>query len=151
MITEVASSDAMMDFGARIGALCSGGEVIELVGDIGAGKTTFTKGLAKALGADDEVQSPTFTLSRVYDTTSGVRLAHYDFYRLSDPGVMAIELAEVLSDPHTTTVVEWADAVANVLPADTLRVAIQTTDENTRTVTLHGTVGRAHAIAEALL
>jgi tRNA threonylcarbamoyladenosine biosynthesis protein TsaE len=96
----------MQDFGARLGAKLSGGEVIELVGDIGAGKTTFTKGLARGLGVSDDVQSPTFTISRIYETPSGIRLAHYDFYRLQDAGVMQMELAESVCDPHTITVIE---------------------------------------------
>lgn len=150
MITEVESTDAMMDFGAQIGALCSGGEVIELVGDIGAGKTTFTKGFARALGVEDDVQSPTFTICRVYDVPSGLRLAHYDFYRLSDPGMMANELAEAVSDPKTVTVVEWAGSVADILPADTLHIGLQATSETVRSVTCSATEGKGAAIVEAL-
>ncbi len=136
MELEVATADDMQHLGARIGALCSGGEVIELVGDIGAGKTTFTKGLARALGITEDVQSPTFTISRVYLTDPGLLLAHYDFYRLSDPGVMKIELAESIHDQKTITVIEWAEVVADVLPVDTLRVSIQATTEERRRVML---------------
>jgi tRNA threonylcarbamoyladenosine biosynthesis protein TsaE len=150
MITEVASTEAMMEFGARIGALCSGGEVIVLVGDIGAGKTTFTKGLARTLGIDEEVQSPTFTISRVYDARDGLRLAHYDFYRLSDPGVMAMELTETAHDPRVVTVVEWADEVANVLPTDRLVIKISAVAETIRHIELTGTGSKARALMERL-
>lgn len=150
MITEVASTEAMMKFGARVGALCSGGEVIVLVGDIGAGKTTFTKGLARALGIEEEVQSPTFTISRVYDARDGLRLAHYDFYRLNDPGVMAMELAETAQDPAVITVIEWADEVANVLPLDQLMIKITTLSEESRRVELTASGDKSRDVLEQL-
>ena len=75
--------------------LFRGGEVLELVGDIGAGKTTLTKGIAQALEINEPVQSPTFTISRVYDSPRGLSLAHYDFYRLGNAGIMSEEIREV--------------------------------------------------------
>ncbi len=117
-ITSVAAMEA---FGAQLGALFTGGEVIELVGDVGAGKTALTKGLAIGMGIEEDVQSPTFTVSRVY-TGKNVILAHYDFYRLDDPGIMRAELQETMLDPMTVTVIEWANVVADVLPPDTLQI-----------------------------
>lgn len=140
----------MQDFGARLGAKLSGGEVIELVGDIGAGKTTFTKGLARGLGVSDDVQSPTFTISRIYETPSGIRLAHYDFYRLQDAGVMQMELAESVCDPQTITVIEWAKIVENVLPATTLTIEIAPRDEMTRVVKITTDDERLKKISEEL-
>ena len=136
MIQQLYSAEAMKDFGARIGALLRGGEVIELVGDIGAGKTTFTKGLAKGLGIDEDIQSPTFTISRVYDSPKGIRLGHYDFYRLAEPGIMRAELDEAVHEPTNVTVIEWAEVVSDVLPSDTLRLTITTIEENSRNVLL---------------
>lgn len=136
MQIEISSAEEMHDLGARIAALLSGGEVIELVGDIGAGKTTFTKGLAAALGVKDDVQSPTFTISRVYETTRDMVLAHYDFYRIQDPGVLRAELAEAVQSPDTVTIIEWGAIVNDILPADTLRVTIDVTFEDTRTILL---------------
>ena len=72
----------------------------------------------------DDVQSPTFTISRNYDAPSGLRLAHYDFYRLRDAGIMKMELDEAMHDPGIVTVIEWSDIVSDVLPADALRIAI---------------------------
>lgn len=140
----------MQDFGARLGAKLSGGEVIELVGDIGAGKTTFTKGLARGLGVSDDVQSPTFTISRIYETPSGIRLAHYDFYRLQDAGVMQMELAESVCDPQTITVIEWAKIVENVLPATALTIEIAPLDEMTRVVKITTDDERLKKISEEL-
>ena len=150
MNLEVASDIDMQAFGARIGALLRGGEVIELVGDVGAGKTTLTKGICRGAGVDEDVQSPTFTLSRVYESNDNRRIVHYDFYRLHDPGVMAMELAESVADPRTTTVVEWADVVSGVLPEDTLVIRIVSPTETTRQVTLEAGGPRAAALVGGL-
>ena len=140
MKIELNSEDATKAWGAKIGKLLQGGEFIELIGDIGAGKTTFTKGLAEGLGISDTVQSPTFTISRVYEARDGLRLAHYDFYRLPDAGIMADELSETSSDPGTIIVVEWGDAVADDRPDDYLQLRIVSPSESLRevTVTAHG-------------
>ena len=92
------SAEDLVNFGWRIGSLLQGGETLELIGDIGAGKTTLTKGLARGLHIEDEVQSPTFTISRNYEAADGLRLAHYDFYRLPDAGIMKMELDEAIHD-----------------------------------------------------
>lgn len=112
--------------------------VIELIGDVGAGKTTFTKSLGKHLGISEEVQSPSFTISRVYDLSDGRVLAHYDFYRLTDAGVMADELYDATHDPSTITVVEWADIVDGVLPENRVIVKITSTAEDLRDVEVLG-------------
>jgi tRNA threonylcarbamoyladenosine biosynthesis protein TsaE len=136
MILEVKNDAEMKDLGAKLGALLRGGEIIELVGDVGAGKTTFTKGLARGLDVDEDVQSPSFTISRVYDASSGLRLAHYDFYRLHNAGIMADDLRETLGDPITVTVIEWAEIVSGVLPEDRLTLLISSTSEDDRRVEL---------------
>lgn len=141
----------MLAFGKRLGEVCRGGEVIELVGDIGAGKTTLTKGIAAGMGVEDEVQSPTFTLSRTYQTLRGGTLAHYDFYRLADPGILSAELHEAAHARDTTVVIEWADTVQHVLPDDRLKVAITTGDtEDSRRVVLRAGGPRSRQVVEAL-
>ena len=119
----LATESDTKQLGARIGRLVRGGEMIELIGDVGAGKTTFTKGLGEGLRVDDDVQSPTFTISREYKARDGLELHHYDFYRLSDPGVVSYELAESVANPHAITVVEWGETTRDVLPAH--RVVVQ--------------------------
>ncbi|HSW90600.1 MAG TPA: tRNA (adenosine(37)-N6)-threonylcarbamoyltransferase complex ATPase subunit type 1 TsaE [Candidatus Saccharimonadales bacterium] len=148
MIIEVKSTGAMQALGAKIGDRIMGGEVIVLIGDIGAGKTTFTKGLARSMGISEDVQSPTFTVSRVYETGRGVTLAHYDFYRLSDPGIMRAELMEAVHDPRAATIIEWSEIVADVLPTDTLRMIITATGEDTRIVELVPGGERSRALIE---
>ena len=110
--------------------------VIELVGDVGAGKTTFTKGLARGLEIAEEITSPTFTISKVYENSHGQKLVHYDFYRLENPGIMVEDLFENLQDPRTVTVIEWADTVSEILPANHLRLEILINDDGSRTLNL---------------
>ena len=126
----------MKQLGEVIGRSVYGGEVLELVGDIGAGKTTLTKGIARALGISEPVQSPTFTISRVYDSPKGLRLAHYDFYRLGEAGIMGDEIREAMDD-DSAVVVEWAGAVDDDLPKDRLVVKITTISEEERLVEFH--------------
>lgn len=135
---EVTSEQETRTLGETIGLLLKGGEVIELVGDVGAGKTTFVKGLARGLSIDEDVQSPSFTISRVYDARDDLRLAHYDFYRLNDAGIMANELTETTQDPQSITVIEWADIVEGVLPEGRLRITFAAPSETTRTLTIDG-------------
>ena len=126
----------MKQLGEAIGRSVSGGEVLELVGDIGAGKTTLTKGIAQSLGISEPVQSPTFTISRVYDSPKGLHLVHYDFYRLSEAGIMGDEIREAMDD-DSVVVVEWAGAVDDDLPKDRLVVKITTISEEERLVEFH--------------
>lgn len=124
----------MLAFGKRVGELLQGGEVLVLVGDIGAGKTTFTKGVAQGLGIHETVQSPTFTISRRYDARDGLELIHYDFYRLSEAGIMRAELSEALADAQVITVIEWGQIVEDVLPRDVVTIAIHSPSEEARTL-----------------
>lgn len=130
------SSKTTEQFGEAIGSKLRGGEVIELVSDLGGGKTTFVRGLARGAGSSDVVGSPTFTLSREYDTPS-FTISHFDFYRLGEAGIVADELAEVIGDMHYVAVVEWGDIVHDVLPEGrmTVRIELDAADENARDIT----------------
>ncbi len=132
MIIEVNSESEMKHVGVKLGALLRGGETIELVGDVGAGKTTLTKGIGEGLGVTDDIQSPSFTISRVYDARDSLRLAHYDFYRLHDAGIMAHDLEETIGDLKTVTVIEWADVAQGVLPPERLSIHITSPTETKR-------------------
>ena len=141
MITKnINSTDGMIKLGYEIGASLLGGEVLELVGDVGAGKTTFTKGLAKGIGVLETVQSPSFTISRVYEGEK-LQLKHYDFYRLAEPGILAAEISESLAEPDNITVVEWAESVSDILPEDRTRIVFQPTSENARKVEIYNRKG----------
>jgi tRNA threonylcarbamoyladenosine biosynthesis protein TsaE len=112
-----------------------GGEVLELVSDLGGGKTTFVRGLASGMGSKDHVSSPTFKISNEYKG-GNLTLHHFDFYRLSEAGVVAHELHDVLDDPKAVIVVEWSDIVKNVLPADRLTIQFKSTGEKDREIAI---------------
>lgn len=99
--------------------------------DLGGGKTTFVRGLARGMGSSDRVASPTFTISRVYDAQP-LRMYHFDFYRLGEAGLIAEELDEILDDPLAVSVVEWAGIVADVLPERRLKITINKTPTDGR-------------------
>jgi tRNA threonylcarbamoyladenosine biosynthesis protein TsaE len=135
---EVKNEAQMRQFGEKLGRLLGGSEVIELVGDVGAGKTTLVRGLAHGMGVVETVASPSFTISRIYDAENGMRLAHYDFYRLNDAGIMANELAETINTHGTVVVIEWAAAVEQILPGDRLTIAITANTPQTRQLEVKG-------------
>ena len=128
-------SGATQSLAERLARLLQGGEVIELVSDLGGGKTTFTQGLAKGLGYEGAVTSPTFTLSQVYKLADGRALHHYDLYRLHEGGVVGETLEEDLGAPGIITVIEWAGVVDAGLPADRLRIEIEPISETERQFT----------------
>lgn len=150
MNITLTSEAEMKAFGARMGGLLRGGEVIELIGDVGAGKTTLTKSIAVGLDITEDIQSPTFTISRVYDGRLDLRLSHYDFYRLHDAGIMADELHETIADPKGITIIEWAEIVAGVLPDDRLTVHITSPEETVRHIELRAGGQKSKALLERL-
>lgn len=145
----IKSDSEMRAFGTKIGQSLRGGEIFELIGDVGAGKTTFVKGLAVGLEIDDDVQSPSFTINRRYDGRDGLTLSHYDFYRLNDAGIMSMEISESLNDPKIITVVEWGESVQDVLPADRIIVRIDYLPDEGRDVELQIPESFAYLDADA--
>lgn len=140
----------MKAFGRRLAGQLQGGEVIELIGDIGVGKTTLAKGIASGLDVDEDVQSPSFTIGRLYEGRDGLRLAHYDFYHLNDAGIMKHELQETIRDLHTITVIEWATIVSSILPHDRLTLSIVPPTEGTRRIIVQSHGPKSRRIEQAL-
>ena len=135
MATIISNSTAeTIQLAERIGKKLQGGEVIEVISDLGGGKTQFVKGLTQGMGSPDHVQSPTFTINRIYKNLAGLELHHFDFYRLHEPGVVAETLKEALVNPKTIVAIEWSQIVQNVLPADRLQVTITATGIESRTI-----------------
>ncbi|VDG32415.1 ATPase or kinase (putative) [Lactobacillus plantarum JDM1] [Lactiplantibacillus mudanjiangensis] len=136
----VTSPEQTMQLGAQVGTLVQPGDLILLDGDLGAGKTTFTKGLAQSIGINANVKSPTFTLVREYHQ-GRLPLYHMDVYRLEDGGAEDLGLDEYF-DGDGVSVVEWSEFISDLLPTTYLRITLsRTTDEaDTRTITLkaHG-------------
>lgn len=113
------SPEATRRLGAVLASALRPGDVLVLAGELGAGKTCLTQGLAAALGHEGRVTSPTFLLARRLDTTPPV--VHADAWRLDRVGDL-LDLGDELLDDDVVTVLEWGDAVAEVLPADRLEV-----------------------------
>lgn len=111
---------------------------LELIGDVGAGKTTLTKALVEKLGSNDEVTSPSFAINNRYQLSDGREVSHYDFYRLGEAGVISQELLEDLMNPQTCVIVEWAETVSQVLPAERLQMTITTLADGGRQLELVG-------------
>lgn len=120
-----------------LGSQLRGGEVIELRSDLGGGKTTLVRGLVRGAGSVDRVSSPTFNLSRVYKT-GNFDIAHYDFYRLEQTGLLADQLAEVI-DGKSVVIVEWAGIVEDILPEDRMSIEFNpiADDPDERQVVIH--------------
>lgn len=129
-IVSTSSADTEQ-FAAALGQQLKGGEVIELISDLGGGKTTFVRGLARGAKSPSQVTSPTFKISNVYQAPS-FDIHHFDFYRLGEAGIIGDELAEVIAQPNTVTVVEWGALIKSVLPQDRLTITFTTTGNDTR-------------------
>ena len=134
--TSSTNSEQTEQLAEQIGRKLKGGEIIELASDLGGGKTTFVRGLARGLGSSDRVASPTFTISRVY-TSGRLSIYHFDFYRLHEAGLVAEELADIIGDQHVVTVVEWGGIVNNVLPKErmTIHISRSAASDDTRDLT----------------
>lgn len=147
MIKEVNSQsiEATQALAESIGARLRGGEVIELVSDLGGGKTTFVHGLARGIQSPDAVASPTFTISRIYKGGK-LELHHFDFYRLQDARLIEHELHDVVGDPDIVIAVEWADVVTHVLPEKRVRITFQRTGDDTRKLTVDYPEELAYAV-----
>ena len=122
---KINSEQDMLEFGENFAQKIDPPIVIELIGDVGVGKTTFVRGLAKGLGIKELITSPSFTISKAYAIPNGKRLVHYDFYRLKDPGLMIEDLSESINDKNTVTVIEWSNTVSDILPKNRIIINIK--------------------------
>jgi len=131
---KIRSSEDMMALGEKVAKVITVPAALELIGDVGVGKTTFTQGLAKGLGISGEISSPSFTLSKRYALPSGGELIHYDFYRLDDVGIMHDEVAEALAGQNNIVVIEWGGGVADLLDGKSLKIRFAMSEDGGREV-----------------
>ena len=137
---ETTSAAATRAWGQWLGERLSLPMVVALQGDLGAGKTLLTQGIAAGLGLTVPVTSPTFVFVNEYDLPAGGLLIHIDSYRLGDSVAVAVReaatfgLDELLVQPDAIVVIEWAELVAPLLPPDHLHIALyhQADDPNRR-------------------
>lgn len=123
------------EFASSFASKLQGGEIIVLSSDLGGGKTTFTKALVKELGYSENVTSPTFTIVNEYKAKFDI--FHYDFYRLTEPGIMANELVENSNDKNNIVIIEWADIVSSILPKNYIEIIINKTKEDNRDIIIN--------------
>ena len=126
------SEDDTKNFGKKFAGTLSGGNVILLFGDLGAGKTVFVRGVCGALGISG-VRSPSFTLINEYESPSGLLIIHADLYRLDSDGVSATGLDEYAGDDSAVLFVEWPDRWTNP-PENSVRIYFESASENERTI-----------------
>lgn len=147
MIVETNSPEETAELGRRMGAQCVPGTLLALVGDLGAGKTRFVKGLAAGLGIqEDDVTSPTFVLMNLHP--GRLRLAHFDLYRLDAVDLPSLGFYDVRDD--AVTVMEWADKVDEKLLGDHVRIEFALTGERSRRLMIQARGERSAEFLRAL-
>lgn len=125
---EINSDQEMQKLGELLGNKAQGHDLLLLSGDLGAGKTTLTKGIARALGIKRPVKSPTFTIVREYREGT-MPLFHMDMYRLEDGDLSSIDMPAYLAE-NGLVVIEWPQFVIDDLPDDYLQLTIKRVDDS---------------------
>lgn len=124
MVYETNSPDETFKLGEEFGKKAEKGQIIALTGDLGVGKTLFSKGFAKGLGITEAVSSPTFTIVKVYEK-GRLPFYHFDVYRIADPD----EMDEIGLDDYLfgegASLIEWADLIEELIPDEAVRVLIE--------------------------
>jgi tRNA threonylcarbamoyladenosine biosynthesis protein TsaE len=131
-VIHTESENKTRELGELLGNTLTGGEIIALTGDLGSGKTTFVKGLAKGLDVKDVITSPTFVVVRSYQ--GRFTLHHMDFYRLSEQGDFESIGFEDYTDNRAVVAVEWAEKFPHELHRDSLHIIFRYEDENKREI-----------------
>ncbi|KRM88382.1 tRNA (adenosine(37)-N6)-threonylcarbamoyltransferase complex ATPase subunit type 1 TsaE [Lacticaseibacillus thailandensis] len=144
------NEQALRAFAGHIAPLLQAGDVLLLDGDLGAGKTSFTKGLGKALGITQPIKSPTFTIIHEYPE-GRIPLYHMDLYRLEGGGAEDLGLEEYF-DGDGVSVVEWPDFLGASAPYEyvTLHFHKDEQDDNRRTITAEGEGDRGQVLLAAI-
>lgn len=130
------SAEETEAIGKELGSKLKKGQVISLRGSLGAGKTVFAKGIARALGINESIVSPTFTLVQEYDGAE--KLYHLDIYRLSGEDEFESMGGEEFLYPDGITLIEWSEKIEDMLPDDTLFVNIEIEDNQDRVIEIKG-------------
>jgi tRNA threonylcarbamoyladenosine biosynthesis protein TsaE len=140
-----------LEFGEQLGHSLQGGDVLALTGELGAGKTLLTRGIASGLGITaEQVTSPTFTLIQTYEGRFPV--IHVDLYRLEDPSAILQLGLEDYFTPQNIVIIEWADRLLQILPPDYLALHLEHGDTETiRHLTIRGTGPRSTYVVKSLV
>ncbi|MBE6836764.1 MAG: tRNA (adenosine(37)-N6)-threonylcarbamoyltransferase complex ATPase subunit type 1 TsaE [Ruminococcus sp.] len=137
MVKTTNSPEETIEFAKKVGSLLDGGEVIAYRGGLGAGKTTFTRGLCDGFGIGDDVTSPTFALVNEY-RKNGKALCHFDMYRINGADDLETTGFYDYMDGETVLAVEWSENIEEALPEGTIFIDIVRIDDNTREIHISG-------------
>lgn len=129
------SPEESISLAQRFGKLLRAGDVIAYSGDLGAGKTTFTRGIALGMGLPDLVTSPTFALVHVYGR-SPLQLCHFDMYRITDPEELETTGYYDYLPEESVFVIEWSENILSALPEKIIRIQIESLQEEQRKIIL---------------
>ena len=122
------------EFAAKIAQGLKAPAVVTLSGDLGAGKTVFSRGFARALGVVGPISSPTFTIVQEYDIDNGL-LYHMDLYRISDDEeALSFGIEEYINDSQSICLIEWPQRLSWLLPEDTMKIELEHVSENQRKI-----------------
>lgn len=123
--------------GFRLAQTLSAGDTVLLRGNLGAGKTVFSRGFARGLGITEPVSSPTYTIVQEYELPQSGRLYHLDLYRISDVNAaLAFGVDEFLDDPRGIALVEWPDRISGILPEHAVCIEIEHLSDTERRITI---------------
>lgn len=147
---ETNSKEETIALGEKISSFLFPGSVITLNGDLGAGKTTITKGIGKGLGVNDDINSPTFNILKCYFNNK-LNLYHIDAYRLEDVGPEGknIGLEEVI-EGDGVAVIEWPEFIKEMIPFDSMNIEIHSLGENKRQLIISSLSPRYKALIDSL-
>lgn len=144
---DSASQDATQAVGSALGPIVTPGDVVILSGDLGAGKTQLTKGLATGLGVSEPVTSPTFNILLVHQ--GRLPLYHFDLYRIDTAGQLEDLDYWGMLEADGVSVVEWGDRFAEAVPQECVVVTIHVVDDESRSLVLSGRGVRGEELAAA--
>lgn len=120
---KIANEEKMIQLGVNFARQLMPGDVVELIGDVGAGKTTFMRGVLRGLGSSEQAVSPSYTISCEYQTTRA-RVVHFDFYRLLDGAMVGHEVEEAIGGGESIVAIEWSNVLDISLPISRYVVVI---------------------------
>ena len=131
------SEEETENIGKELAMSLSKGDSVLLRGNLGAGKTVFSRGFARGLGITEPVSSPTYTIVQEYELPAGGRLYHLDLYRISGVNAaLAFGVDEFLDDPQGISLIEWPDRIDGILPGNAICVEIEHLSDSERRLTI---------------
>lgn len=142
MTTQTGSKEETQKLGEEFSQKIKAGGVVCLYGDLGAGKTTLTQGIARGLGIEQNIASPTFVLIRRYNLPKAKYLWHIDLYRLDNlQEIKGLGIEEIVADKSNLILIEWPEKIAHLLPRQRWEIKLEAVSENKRNIEINEVKG----------